>query len=365
VIRHLKARPEIDGRRIVVAGQSFGGWNTLAVGTLGLSGVTGLVNFVGGVRVSTCPTNDVALGLGAAALGAAATVPSIWFYGDNDKLFSSATWRDMYARYIGNGGRAELVAFGNFMDDSHQLLSHPEGLKIWVPKVDAFLARIGLPAEPVQPAYMPTAFPPATHFALIDDADKVPYLNDKGRAAYRTFLGMPFSRAFVVAPNGSFAMGHGGFDVIARMLALCGQHQTGCQLYAVDSDVVWSGPKEVQAHAGSSPTVQPIFRRSVLAGATALLDFSYSVNPDCTARGIPRIWVVEPPAHGLATVGQREEFPHFPANHPLSGCNSIKVPGTIVAYRPADGYVGNDELKFEEITLDNRDLLFQIAITVK
>jgi len=245
VIDAMAGQPKIDTSRIVVAGQSFGGWNTLALGTLGHRGVKGLVNFSGGIREGDCrfSDQDASLADGAGIFGARTRVPSIWFYGDNDMIFPESTWRAMYARYTAaGGGRAELVAYGNFMDDAHQLLSHAEGFPIWTPKVDAFLARIGLPATPVYPGYMPTPLPPATHYADVQDATAVPYLSDNGRAYYQKFLDRPFTRALAVAPNGFAAAANGGFDPIAMALGLCRQRARDCQLYAVDNDVVWTRP---------------------------------------------------------------------------------------------------------------------------
>jgi dienelactone hydrolase len=241
VIDDLAARPEIDRTRIVVSGQSYGGWNTLALGTLGHPGLRGLVNFEGGMRESDCREQDASLIAAAGAFGARTTLPSLWFYGDNDKVFPPATWRGMYARYTAAGGRAELVAYGRFMDDAHQFLSHAESMPIWVPRLDAFLARLGLPSREVAPAYMPTPIPPPTHFAAIDDAASIPYLSAAARAAYGGFLARRFTRAFVIAPNGIAVATNGGFDPIARALALCRDHAVGCALYAVDDRVVWTG----------------------------------------------------------------------------------------------------------------------------
>jgi dienelactone hydrolase len=361
VIDAVAAQPNIDVSRIVVAGQSFGGWNTLAFGTLDHAGVRGLVNFAGGVREADCPTQDASLVAASAYLGAHTRVPSIWFYGDNDKTFPSATWRGMYARYTSAGGRADLVAYGTFQDDAHQMLSHAEGLAIWAPQVDAFLDRVGLPGKLIDPTYLPTPLPAPTHYASIDDDAAVPYLPATNRAAYRDFLRRPFTRAFVIAPNGIVAATSGGFDPIARALSLCGQHAAGCQLYAVNGAVVWTKPKLMQAE----PPKQPIYHRTVAAGATAALDFSYGVNPDCSSRGVPRIWLTQQPLHGTAKVEQRSDFPRFPANHPDVVCNATRVPGMSVEYTPDHGFRGEDSLVFEEINLDNRDLVFRIAILVQ
>lgn len=364
VIDALSKESDIDAGRIVVSGQSFGGWNTLAFGTLGHAGVKGLVNFAGGLRASACPARDQDFSLIIAAdrFGAQTRVRSIWFYGDNDRLFPESTWRSMYARYTAEGGQAELVAYGRFLDDAHMMLGHPEGLPIWVPRVDAFLSRIGLPAKPIFPGYLPTPLPPPTHYAAIDDVAAIPYLSALGRARYAAdFLHRPFPRVFVVAPDGAAVIAHGGFDPIARALSLCRQHVSGCQLYAVDNDVVWTGPEP----ALTQRLDRPIYRRTVPAGTTTVLDFSCRVNPDCSSRGIPRLWLVQPPAHGEASIVQGQGFPKFPPDSPFAVCNVLEVPGAILAYTPQAGFTGPDSLVFEEINLDHRDLVFRMAVTVK
>ena len=78
------------------------------------------------------------------------------------------------------------------------MLSSYEGLRIWTPKVDAFLAKIGLPSKPIYPQYMPIAVPPASNYAPLSDVDAVPYLNDQGRELYRKFLLEPLPRAFAL-----------------------------------------------------------------------------------------------------------------------------------------------------------------------
>ncbi|NEU13881.1 hypothetical protein G3T14_17360 [Methylobacterium sp. BTF04] len=75
--------PEIDAKRIVVAGESLGGWNFLAVGGLGDPRIQAVVNFHGGLRTSSCKVGAEALIEGAKAFGAGKAVPSLWIYGDN------------------------------------------------------------------------------------------------------------------------------------------------------------------------------------------------------------------------------------------------------------------------------------------
>jgi dienelactone hydrolase len=244
VIEYMKTQPKIDGSRIVVAGQSFGGWNTLALGTMDVSGVRGLVSFAGGMDESDCLFSSRALINAAGELGAHSKLPSIWFFGDNDKVFSRDTWHAMYERYVSAGGSAELIAYGSFGTDSHNMLGSAEALPMWVPKLDAFLARIGMRHTDVNPEYMPTPAPPASGYATIDDAQAVPYLGPRGEAYYKKFLKKPLPRAFAIGPHGA-ASANGGFDPIVQAMALCSERGPGCHVYAVDNSVVWTRPTPV------------------------------------------------------------------------------------------------------------------------
>ncbi|MDN0076632.1 CocE/NonD family hydrolase [Crenobacter sp. SG2303] len=186
VISYMAKQPDIDGQRIIVAGQSFGGWNTLAVGTLNYPGVRGLVNFSGGLNEPQCPWWSSHLADAAGHYGAATHVPSLWFYGDNDSIFSTSTWRGMLERYTASGGKAELVAVGNFLNDSHNMMAHPEGLSLWAPKVDAFLAKLGMPNRTMYARYLPTGFLPEAHYAAAGNGEVVAQSVGKGGAETRT-----------------------------------------------------------------------------------------------------------------------------------------------------------------------------------
>lgn len=362
VINYMVAQPYIDGSRIVAAGQSFGGWNTLALGTLDRTGVRGLVNFSGGIRVSDCSTQDASLIAAAAYFGANTRVPSIWFYGENDQVFPASTWRGVYDRYTRAGGHAELVDVGSFMTDSHQMLSYPEGLAIWAPRVDRFLVSIGLPGTQVYPEYMPKPTPPPTHFAAIGDVGAVPYVNDRGREAYRRFLTRSFPRVFLITRTGGTAVLNGGFDPLGRGLKECAEHGAACLPYAVDDNVVWS---EHNAGLAVSAVEMPVVRRTIPADVTTTIDFSYSVNPDCGLRALSKLSVSQQPEHGVAHVGQRSDFPHFPPGSPYAMCNAVRVQGVTLDYTPARGFTGSDFLVFEVVDPDHGHRAYRVALTVR
>ncbi|MFC0400832.1 dienelactone hydrolase family protein [Paraburkholderia rhizosphaerae] len=239
VLDVVKQQPGIDASRIVVAGKSMGGWNTLAFGTLNSPDVKGLLDFAGGVKEGDCPTPDASLISAAAQLGARTHLRSIWFYGDNDAIFATATWRQMFAQYTAAGGSAELVDYGAFQQDAHAMTASGAGLPLWVQKADAFLRSIGMPGAETDPAYLPGHAPASTAYATVNDLKAIPYLSDDQKEKlYRGFLAAPLPRAIAIGvTNGSWASG--GFDPADTALTRCWQTTQYCQLYAVDNAVVW------------------------------------------------------------------------------------------------------------------------------
>ena len=148
---YLTAQPYVDRSRIVVMGQSHGGLTTMAFGTVGYPGVRGLVNFAGGLRNDTCVAWESNLVHAFETYGRQSRYPSLWFYGDNDSYWPKPMPEKMFAAYTSAGSKAQLVDYGNFKSDSHGMFASHAGLAIWLPKVDAFLRELGLPAGPVNP----------------------------------------------------------------------------------------------------------------------------------------------------------------------------------------------------------------------
>ena len=245
-----------DNTRVLVAGQSHGGWTTLAFGTRNYSGVKGLVNFAGGLRNDDCAGWQNTLVRGAAAYARTTAIPSIWFYGDNDSFFGTV-YRSMYERYTASGGKATLVAFGNFGTDAHAMFGARAGTVIWQPEVDKFLTSINMPHEVLATfskfgvvRYTPT--PPKKDFAGLEDESKIPFVRDTGRAGYKKFLSVATPRAFAVAPSGAWAWSNGGDDPLKSALDRCSSFaKVTCTLYAVDNDVVW--PVTVQPAESKLP----------------------------------------------------------------------------------------------------------------
>ncbi|MGB7480164.1 MAG: CocE/NonD family hydrolase [Burkholderiaceae bacterium] len=251
---YLVGQSWVDASRIVVAGQSYGGMATLAFGMAPYPGVKGLINFAGGLRLhgGECRWQD-SLADAFAAFGRRAPMPSLWFYGANDRHFSPALAARLHAAYVGAGGNAELVAFGNFKNDAHGMSGSWDGVKVWWPETEKFLQRIGLPTAPVLALDDGDRLAP-TDYAVLDDIDAVPYLKDQGRAAYRDFLGKTLPRAFAVSESGAWSWAEDGDDPVAEAVANCEKNSsTPCRLYAVDDGVVWADAAPATQMAAGAP----------------------------------------------------------------------------------------------------------------
>jgi dienelactone hydrolase len=149
VLDWLRDQRWADMNRVVIVGQSHGGWTTLAFGTIEYPGVKGLVNFAGGLRQEQCPSWKEQLSSAAAGYAKDTRLPSLWFYGDNDSYFDVPTWQAMHREYKAAGGQARLVAFGRFGSDAHSLFGSRTGSPIWEPELTSFLEGIGMPHEPL------------------------------------------------------------------------------------------------------------------------------------------------------------------------------------------------------------------------
>lgn len=244
-LQYLKTVPEADLSRVLVAGQSHGGLTTMAFGELAYPGVQGLINFAGGLRQENCAGWESGLASAMGAFGRKTTVPSLWFYGDNDSYWQPWLYREMHQRYTESGARARLVAYGAFGSDAHAMFSSRAGLAIWVPEVERFLVELGLPSQKRhQIALMAhaQAVPAATAWAAREDDKAVPFVGQTGRDGYLKFLELDAPKAFAISPKGVWSYIWGRANAMTVALERCNQRakEPSCRLYAVDDHVVWN-----------------------------------------------------------------------------------------------------------------------------
>lgn len=139
-LRASAAQPGIDGSRVVLLGQSAGGWGSIAAA--GSGGILGVVNFAGG-RGSRRPgevCGEERLVAAAGQLGARSRAPQLWIYASNDLYFGPDLSRRMHAAFTAAGGRARYEAVPAHGEDGHAYI---RDVASWKPRVDAFLREVG------------------------------------------------------------------------------------------------------------------------------------------------------------------------------------------------------------------------------
>lgn len=132
-----------DTRRIVLAGQSAGGFGSVAAASQPFEGLVGVVNFAGG-RGSMGPDQvcgEHRLVEAMSRYGRGARVPALFVYSVNDRFFGPELARRMHEAYVRAGGRAEFVAAPATGLDGHGYFARR--MDDWSPRVRAFLKQVG------------------------------------------------------------------------------------------------------------------------------------------------------------------------------------------------------------------------------
>ena len=123
----VRAEPWADARKVILAGQSAGGFGSVAASSQPFDGLVAVINFAGG-RGSMEPDRVCAesrLVDAMARYGGAARVPELWLYSANDRFFGPTLARRMYDAFVRSGGRAEFVEAPPTGLDGQCRRSHP------------------------------------------------------------------------------------------------------------------------------------------------------------------------------------------------------------------------------------------------
>lgn len=143
----VRGQPWADTRRIVLAGQSAGGFGSVAASATAFEGLVAVINFAGG-RGSMGPDSVCGAPLlvdAMARYGAQARVPALWLYSENDRFFGPRLARAMHEAFVGSGGNAEFVQAPATGLDGHGYFAR--GMEDWSPRVADFLQRVVAPPQ--------------------------------------------------------------------------------------------------------------------------------------------------------------------------------------------------------------------------
>lgn len=146
VIDYLTKQSFVDGHKVIVVGQSGGGWGAIALASQNPAQVRAVITFAAGRggRVDGKPNNNCApdrLVEVTAEFGRTARVPMLWIYTENDTYFGPALSQQMARAFQAAGGNLEYHLLPPFGNDGHFLVDSRDGVGLWAPLVDDFLTR--------------------------------------------------------------------------------------------------------------------------------------------------------------------------------------------------------------------------------
>jgi dienelactone hydrolase len=147
VLDWLRRRVWIDNQRIILEGQSAGGFATVKLGSLNLPGVIGYINFAGGTGGNPKDSpgrsgHPELLERLYEELGYQTKVPSIWFYAQNDQYWGPNMPGVWYEAFSQGGSPAQFVHTPPLKgQDGHLLLYFGE--KMWEKPLDEFVRSLG------------------------------------------------------------------------------------------------------------------------------------------------------------------------------------------------------------------------------
>jgi len=148
-INYASKLPYVRPDRILLVGQSAGGFVSLATVSLNPSGIIGVVNFAGGHggnpdKHPGVPCAPERLVETIRKFAKTISPPVLWHYAENDLFFGPQVVREMFAAFQEAGGQGRLVIQPPFGKNGHMLFNSPSGIPIWTPEFDKFLMEFDL-----------------------------------------------------------------------------------------------------------------------------------------------------------------------------------------------------------------------------
>ena len=155
---YARTLPYVDGSRMILAGQSAGGVASIfTAGARAPQGLVAVLAFAAGRGGNPARNPGVPCAVEPLArvfdeLGKSVKVPVLFHYAENDQFFNAQTSRLWFERFTAGGARAEYVLQPAFGKDGHYIFSDDSGVRYWLPAVERFLAKAGVPFEAMVPS---------------------------------------------------------------------------------------------------------------------------------------------------------------------------------------------------------------------
>ncbi len=142
IVRTASRLPGVDPTKIIVVGQSAGGFGAIALADDPPPGVVGIISFAGGRggddHEHICSGAD-RLAQAAGTFGRANQVPQLWLYAANDHFFPPSVAHMLFDAYqAGSKPTVRFVDLPPFDGDGHKTLGNADPA-VWASHVASFL----------------------------------------------------------------------------------------------------------------------------------------------------------------------------------------------------------------------------------
>lgn len=133
-MEHIRHRPDVDSRRLLVGGASRGGVLAIAYAGERPSAFMGAINFNGGWLGRLCPSHPE-VNRTAFVRGARFAGPTLWLHGSYDQYYRIAQCRDNFDAFRAAGGMGTFHA----LKGGHGLVAQP---RLWGDAMERYLASV-------------------------------------------------------------------------------------------------------------------------------------------------------------------------------------------------------------------------------
>jgi dienelactone hydrolase len=144
-VEYLRKLPQIARDRIVLSGQSAGGYASSTAGGMNPEWLAGVINFSGGrtdiLQGEQARGQNRMMIEGFAELGRTTRVPVLLVFAENDSRYSAETIRACHEAFMREGGKATLALYPPQPGDGHHVIANRA---LWNGEVKRYLASIGL-----------------------------------------------------------------------------------------------------------------------------------------------------------------------------------------------------------------------------
>lgn len=139
--------PFVRSDRLILAGQSAGGFASLAAASLRPQGLVAVLNFSGGrggnpKKSPGVPCGPEAMAEVFAHFGKTTQAPALFHYVENDRFFGPEFTRSWFDAFEHAGGKGTFVLQPAYGRDGHGMFYSSSAIGIWTPAMDSFLKEI-------------------------------------------------------------------------------------------------------------------------------------------------------------------------------------------------------------------------------